>query len=64
MTMRHERFYSDPAEKPVADAEERRPSPLRRLIARLVAGRRPDLRNFSDVQLRDIGLSRNDIERF
>ena len=62
--MRHERFHSEPVEKPITDTPERRPSPLRRLIARLVTGRRPDLRDFSDAQLRDIGLSRNDIERF
>jgi uncharacterized protein YjiS (DUF1127 family) len=66
--MRHERFdrnfceFAEPA-KP----EERRPSFFRRVIAGIMtrlANRRPDVRDFSDAQLRDIGLTGNDIGRF
>ena len=69
--MRHERFVRIAEPEPVATVEcQRRPAlhTFAAWLGRRIAGAfikdRPDLRDFSDSQLRDIGLTRNDIERF
>ncbi len=70
--MRHEKFGLEAAElNRIAIADAKRPSRLsgfllrsgRRIVGAFIKDR-PDLRDFSDSQLRDIGLTRNDIERF
>jgi uncharacterized protein YjiS (DUF1127 family) len=61
--MRHERFDRDFREF----GRTAMPGPIRRAIGAIMsrlANRRPDLRDFSAAQLRDIGLTRHDIERF
>ena len=69
--MRHERFVRIAEPERIATAEcQRRPALrtfaawLGRRIARALVNDRPHLGDFSDAQLRDIGLTRNDIERF
>jgi uncharacterized protein YjiS (DUF1127 family) len=66
--MRHEKFERDFHEfVRIGDPDKRQPGPFRRSlarIARLFFNRRPDLRDFSDEALRDIGLTRIDIERW
>ena len=66
--MRSERFDTDFREfEQTAEPVDRRPGRFRRIIAGMIsrlANRRPDLRDFSAAQLRDIGLTRHDVERF
>jgi uncharacterized protein YjiS (DUF1127 family) len=67
--MRHERFDRDfrAFERTAEAKEKRRTGPIRRAIDAIssrLANRRPDLRDFSAAQLRDIGLTRHDVERF
>jgi uncharacterized protein YjiS (DUF1127 family) len=66
--MRHERFDRNLYEfAGIAEPEARRPGAFRRFTARIagrLANRRPNLRDFPEAQLRDIGLRRSDIERF
>lgn len=60
--------------QPAANADRAAPparTMLRRLsisagrrLLRALGSRNPDLREFSDAQLRDIGLTRVDVERF
>jgi uncharacterized protein YjiS (DUF1127 family) len=67
--MRHERFDRDfrKFERTAGPMEKQRPGAIRRAIDAIMsrlANRRPDLRDFSVAQLRDIGLTRHDVERF
>jgi uncharacterized protein YjiS (DUF1127 family) len=63
--MRHERFEKIFGEiARVAEPATPWPNRLAGWLADRLAPRRADLRDFSDAQLRDIGLSRSDIERF
>jgi uncharacterized protein YjiS (DUF1127 family) len=57
--------------QPAANADAATERTLRRLasgpgrwLLQALSTRKPDLRDFSDAQLRDIGLTRTDVETF